>query len=142
MASSNPQHSKVYSISGGASGLGEALARALLAKGANVLILDRDAKRGEALRTEFPAQVEFQATDVTSHESVTAAFAACHARFGRLDGIINCAGLGPVEMTVSAAATRGSCRCGCGRSCDRHRCRRYDLVPSPLNPPRTLYARR
>ena len=58
------------------------------------------------------------------------------------NGIINCAGLGPVQMTASAAATRGSCRCGCGRSCDRHRCRRYDLVPSPLNPPRTLYARR
>ena len=49
----NPQAGKVYSISGGASGLGEALARALIASGANVLIIDRDAKRGEALRAEF-----------------------------------------------------------------------------------------
>ena len=97
----NPQAGKVYSISGGASGLGEALARALIANGANVLIIDRDAKRGEALRAEFASQVEFQATDVTSHESVTAAFAACHARFGKLDGVINCAGLGPTELTVN-----------------------------------------
>ena len=61
-------------ITGGASGLGEATARQFLSAGAQVTLLDRDAKRGQDVAADMGAT--FAETDVTDEASVTAAIAA------------------------------------------------------------------
>ena len=69
-------------VTGGASGLGEATARALAAKGARVAIFDRDADKGEKVAAEIGGV--FCEVDVTSDEKVSAAFdkaRAAHVRY-------------------------------------------------------------
>jgi NAD(P)-dependent dehydrogenase (short-subunit alcohol dehydrogenase family) len=59
---------RTYVVTGGASGLGEATARALLTKGANVVLFDRDSKKGQKLVEEFNSGGEravFCLVDVT-----------------------------------------------------------------------------
>src|SRR4051812_42991615 len=62
-------------VSGGASGLGEATPRALVARGAAVTILDLQEERGKALADELGGHTTFVRTDVTDEESVAAAVA-------------------------------------------------------------------
>jgi len=64
-------------VTGGASGLGEATARALAAKGARVAIFDRDADKGEKVAAEIGGV--FCEVDVTSDEKVAAAFEKARA---------------------------------------------------------------
>ena len=85
-------------VTGGASGLGEASARALAAKGAKVAILDRDAARGQAVAADIGGI--FAETDVTSDESVDAALAAALDAHGAPRIVVNCAGVGPAAKTV------------------------------------------
>lgn len=75
---------RVYVVTGGRSGIGAAVVHALRAQGAHVASLDvskTGAGDGEAL------------CDVTSPEDVEAAFTAVVARHGRLDGVVQCAGI-------------------------------------------------
>ena len=60
-------------VTGGASGLGEATARELAAKGAKVAIFDRDTAKGEKVAADIGGI--FCEVDVTSDDSVAAAFA-------------------------------------------------------------------
>jgi NAD(P)-dependent dehydrogenase (short-subunit alcohol dehydrogenase family) len=81
-------------VTGGASGIGYAVADALLARGAHVAIGDV----AEPSLAEVAARLQCSRLlplrlDVTSRESVTQAVAACVATFGGLDGLINCAGV-------------------------------------------------
>ena len=87
-------------VTGGASGLGEATVRKLRAAGANVVILDRDAKKGEALAGSLGAGCRFVNTDVTSTEQVQAAIDAALA-LGPLRAAVCCAGVGWVQRTLS-----------------------------------------
>lgn len=85
-------------VTGGASGLGEASARALAAHGAKVTILDRDIDRGSSVASEIGGQcVE---TDVTNDASVEAAITAAVEAFGTPRIVINCAGVGTPGKTV------------------------------------------
>ncbi len=81
-------------ITGGASGFGLAATEALLQRGANVAIGDIDKERLRQTEGKLNSQnlltVEL---DVTSPESVQRAMAACHLRFGGLDGLVNSAGV-------------------------------------------------
>ena len=79
-------------ITGAASGIGEATAKALRERGAEVVGLDLNA--GE----------ELIACDVTDQESVDAAIAAATKRLGGLDALVNCAGIG---LPQSATETPG-----------------------------------
>ena len=85
-------------ITGGASGLGAATARAFRAAGAQVALLDRDADRGAALAAEIGAA--FFAVDVTDEASVVTALAGARAAMGGLNVAINCAGIATGERTV------------------------------------------
>ena len=60
-------------VTGGASGLGEATVRRILAAGGNVGILDLDEKRGQALVDELGDKVVFFKTDVTDTQAVQVA---------------------------------------------------------------------
>ncbi|MGH9847181.1 MAG: 3-hydroxyacyl-CoA dehydrogenase [Blastocatellia bacterium] len=89
---------KTFLVSGGASGLGGATSRLLAKSGANVLIADIQIKKGGALATEIGAS--YIECNVADEASVQGAVAMAVAAFGRLDGAINCAGIGTAEKTV------------------------------------------
>jgi 3-hydroxyacyl-CoA dehydrogenase/3-hydroxy-2-methylbutyryl-CoA dehydrogenase len=92
---------KVAVITGGASGLGAATARVLVAKGAKVSIFDLQEDKGTALVAELGADnALFNKVNVTSEESVQAAVAATMARFGAIHICCNYAGIGNAIKTV------------------------------------------
>jgi 3-hydroxyacyl-CoA dehydrogenase/3-hydroxy-2-methylbutyryl-CoA dehydrogenase len=83
-----------FLITGGVSGLGEAVARQLVAKGANVVLLDINDERGAKLVGELGSKSIFVNTDVTSEASVINAVNKSVEKFGDINGLINCAGVG------------------------------------------------
>ncbi|MEO5810000.1 MAG: SDR family NAD(P)-dependent oxidoreductase [Sphingomicrobium sp.] len=85
-------------VTGGASGLGEATARALAAKGAKVAVFDRDADKGEKVAAEIGGI--FCEVDVTSDEKVAAAFDKARAAHGQERILVNCAGVANAAKTV------------------------------------------
>jgi NAD(P)-dependent dehydrogenase (short-subunit alcohol dehydrogenase family) len=91
-------------VSGGASGLGEATVRRLVAGGARVVIADRDEKRGEALAKELDGRAIFVKVDVTSGPDAEAA-AARAAELGPVRIGVNCAGVGWAARTVGKDGT-------------------------------------
>ncbi|MFB9068519.1 SDR family NAD(P)-dependent oxidoreductase [Pseudofulvimonas gallinarii] len=80
-------------ITGGASGLGNAVARHLVAHGAQVSLLDVQADKGEAAATELGANARFFQADVTSESGVIDIIAQAQAAMGGLNAVINCAGI-------------------------------------------------
>jgi 3-hydroxyacyl-CoA dehydrogenase / 3-hydroxy-2-methylbutyryl-CoA dehydrogenase len=86
-------------VAGGASGLGEATARALHERGAAVTIADLNAEKGEALAAELGTRASFAACDVTDEEQVAAAVAQAAETGLRIS--VCCAGVGWAERTVS-----------------------------------------
>jgi NAD(P)-dependent dehydrogenase (short-subunit alcohol dehydrogenase family) len=95
-------------VTGGASGLGEATARALAAKGARVALFDIQADKGEALAAELGGI--FALVDVTSDESVDAGFAKARAAHGQERILVNCAGTGNAIKTAGRSREDGSIR--------------------------------
>ena len=85
-------------ISGGASGLGEAAARALAAAGSAVVIADLNEDRGKAVAAEISG--EFVKTDVSDEDAVAAAVDAA-AKGAPLRAVVKCAGIGWAERTVN-----------------------------------------
>lgn len=83
-----------FIVTGGASGLGEATVRALHGAGANVVIADLAVEQGEALATELGARAAFNRTNVADEADAKAAVDLAVARFGGLQGLVNCAGIG------------------------------------------------
>jgi NAD(P)-dependent dehydrogenase (short-subunit alcohol dehydrogenase family) len=87
---------KVALVTGGTSGIGEATAVRLAAEGAQVAIVGRDAERGTALAGQIGAaggEAVFFEADVTQEEAVKAMVEAVMARFGRIDVLVNNAGI-------------------------------------------------
>jgi NAD(P)-dependent dehydrogenase (short-subunit alcohol dehydrogenase family) len=78
-------------VTGGASGLGEATARYLHARGAKVVIFDRDQTRGDAIASELGTGAVCAAGDVLSEADTAAAIAAAE-EFGPLRIVVACAG--------------------------------------------------
>lgn len=79
-------------ITGGASGLGAATARALASKGVRVAVLDLNATAGEVLAKELGGT--FARCDVTNEASVMEALGAARAAHGQERILVNCAGIG------------------------------------------------
>ena len=97
-------HGKVIIITGGASGLGAASARAAHAKGAKVVIADVNEALGMALATELGGA--FVKCDVTQEDDAIAAVVAAQA-LGELRGLVNCAGVGTPEKVVGREGASG-----------------------------------
>ena len=87
-------------MTGGASGLGEATVRRLVAGGARVVIVDRDEKRGPALEQELGERARFVKTDVTSADDVGKAIDAA-TQLGALRVAVSCAGVGWAARTLN-----------------------------------------
>jgi D-threitol dehydrogenase (NAD+) len=91
---------KVAVVTGGASGIGAAIAGAYAAKGAKVAILDLSAEAGQARADELGGEACAYACDVTDPVSVDEAVNAVQQRYGRIDILVNSAGvvmLAPAE---------------------------------------------
>jgi NAD(P)-dependent dehydrogenase (short-subunit alcohol dehydrogenase family) len=89
-----------FLISGGGSGLGAAVACRLAADGGRVAIADIDENGGAAVAAEIGDGAWFVRTDVTREDDVAAAIEGVCARFGALDGTIDCAGVAPGERIL------------------------------------------
>ena len=111
---------KVAVVTGGGSGLGEAIARRFAASGCAVVVAGRRSQPLEAVAAAIGGLAV--ATDVRDEAQVQALFAACEAAYGRLDVLVNNAGTtGPtapaVDMDVAAwdetmaANARGTVLC-------------------------------
>jgi len=90
-------------VSGGASGLGEATARALSEAGATVVIADLNEELGQTVAAGVGGV--FVPTDVSDEGSVTAAVQAAEAQGAPLRTVVNCAGVGWAARTVSRDGT-------------------------------------
>ncbi|HET7485726.1 MAG TPA: 3-hydroxyacyl-CoA dehydrogenase [Solirubrobacterales bacterium] len=84
-------------VAGGASGLGEATARALVEAGAAVVIADLNAEKGEALASKLGAGASFVQADVTDEAAVSAAVEQAASADGGLRVSVCCAGIGWAE---------------------------------------------
>jgi NAD(P)-dependent dehydrogenase (short-subunit alcohol dehydrogenase family) len=89
-------------VTGGASGMGEASARRLAAAGATVIILDRDATKGDKVASDLGGR--FVQADVTNEDDVSAAVAAA-AALAPLRTCVHCAGIGWAERTINRAGS-------------------------------------
>lgn len=95
-------------VTGAASGLGAATARALAGRGAKVAIFDLNAAAGEALAQEIGGV--FCAVDVTDEASVEAGFARARAAHGQERVLVNCAGIAPAAKTAGRNRETGEPR--------------------------------
>ena len=95
-------------VTGGASGLGAATARALADRGVKVAIFDLNEAAGEAIAAEIGGV--FCAVDVTSDASVEAGFAKARAAHGQERVLVNCAGIAPAAKTVGKNRETGEPR--------------------------------
>ena len=80
-------------VTGGASGLGNAVARHIVAAGGRVCLLDVQEGPGLAAATAIGSQASFAKCDVTSEEEVNAAMAAASKNLGGINLLVNCAGV-------------------------------------------------
>src|SRR3954468_22316520 len=109
---------KVLVVTGAGEGLGAAIARPAAAIGAaGIVVCGRDARRGEAVREELEGtgnEALFVAGDLADPQTALSIVDACDARFSRLDGLVNAAGLSSrgtlddtsVELWASAGPPR------------------------------------
>jgi NAD(P)-dependent dehydrogenase (short-subunit alcohol dehydrogenase family) len=86
-------------ITGGASGLGRATAERLHAAGGSVVLLDLARSAGKEVAAGLGDRALFAPADVTSPDEVGAALEAAVGRFGGVQGLVNCAGIGTGEKT-------------------------------------------
>ncbi len=95
-------------VTGGASGLGEASARALAAAGAKVTIFDLNEERGQSVAAELGGA--FAKVNVADEASVDAGFATARAAHGQERVLVNCAGIGWAEKTAGRSRQDNSIR--------------------------------
>jgi len=100
----------VIIVTGASRGIGAATARLLATEGARLVLVARDEAALTALKQELTAEVEVVACDLNDAGSATQIVSRTRERFGRIDGLVNCAGAtsGGDPLTLSESAWRGS----------------------------------
>jgi NAD(P)-dependent dehydrogenase (short-subunit alcohol dehydrogenase family) len=92
MSLTNTLQNRHAVVTGGGQGIGAAIARLLVAQGANVTVLGRKLETVQALAAEHPERMHAVSADVSDAEQVQAAFAGARERFGPIAILINNAG--------------------------------------------------
>lgn len=86
-------------VTGGASGLGRGTVDRILKLGGRVVICDVDATTGEKVAKEAGENCVFSPTDITSEEDVNKAINIATEKFGGVNAVVNCAGVGVAALT-------------------------------------------
>ena len=89
-----------FLVTGGASGLGESVVRAIVSQGGNVVIADLNESAGQALVAELGDNARFVRCDITNGDEVQSAVEMAESAFGGLQGSINCAGIVVVQKLL------------------------------------------
>lgn len=89
-----------FLITGGASGLGFATAKMIIENGGNAVLLDVNEEAGKTAQSNLGSKSKFIKTDVTNEEQVQSAVSQSIEAYGSVEGIINCAGVGPAKRVV------------------------------------------
>ncbi len=106
---------RTYLVTGGGSGIGKGIAAGLVAAGASVMIVGRNAEKLAAAVAEIealqaPGSIRYEPADVTNEEETARAVNAVTAWHGRLHGVVHCAGgsetIGPITQIDSEAWRR------------------------------------
>lgn len=102
-------NSRVWLVTGSASGLGRNIAEAVLAAGHRLVATDRDPGRLEELVKRYGEQIRTAPLDVADEDAASAAVQVAVEEFGRLDVVVNNAGYGdvaPFEQLTSESSRR------------------------------------
>lgn len=91
---------KTFLITGGASGLGAAVAKMIVDHGGHVLLIDLKEEEGNSLAKKLGPSAIFKKADVTNEESVRSAISEGVKKFGALHGTVSCAGIGPAQRVL------------------------------------------
>ena len=94
---------KVVFIPGAASGIGAATARLAAARGARVVLADRDVRRGTEIAGEIGNNALFLELDVSSDAAWQAVLSTVRERFGKLDVLVNAAAINPSTNIVDTS---------------------------------------
>lgn len=94
-------------VTGGASGLGEANVRNIVEKGGKAFILDLQEERAMNLQKELGENVLFHKTDVRKEEDIKAAIHNCMERFGKINVVLNCAGVADAAKLFGRKGVHG-----------------------------------
>jgi NAD(P)-dependent dehydrogenase (short-subunit alcohol dehydrogenase family) len=86
--------SNIFLISGGASGLGFATAQNIVSQGGKVILLDINEQAGQLAQVSLGDSALFCKTDIVDETQVSQAIEQALSHFGKIDGVINCAGIG------------------------------------------------
>lgn len=95
-------------ITGGASGLGLAVARNVIIAGGEVCLLDINLEQGKAIVNELGERAQFIETDVSAESSVDKAVAAAAKWMGEITLTVNCAGIAPSQRVLGRDELMGS----------------------------------
>src|SRR6516164_8554618 len=98
--------SKVWLVTGSATGLGRNVAEAVLACGDRLVATARDPRRLEDLVKKYEDQVRTASLDVADEDAAKAAVQSAVAAFGRLDVVVNNAGYGDVAPFEQLSSER------------------------------------
>lgn len=90
----------VVLVTGGASGIGAGVARGLAAHGARIAILDLPQSAGATIAADLPTDSLFAPVDVTKPDEVESTIAHVVHALGRIDGLVNAAGISPAARVV------------------------------------------
>lgn len=90
----------VFVVTGGASGLGAATAAMVVKGGGKVVLADLNQQAGDALAAELGPNARFAMTDVTDEASTQAAVDLAISAFGKVTGLVCCAGIAPGEKVL------------------------------------------
>ncbi|KAH0815525.1 hypothetical protein GEV33_007265 [Tenebrio molitor] len=89
-------------VTGGASGLGKATVERLVQQGSRVVLCDLQSSKGhEVAKTIGEDKVIFAPVNVTSESDVKTALGLTKEKFGKLDNVVNCAGIGVAFKTYN-----------------------------------------
>ncbi|MFJ7731113.1 3-hydroxyacyl-CoA dehydrogenase [Lysinibacillus sp. NPDC097231] len=94
-------HEVIAIVTGGASGLGEATVRKIVAEGGRAVIFDVNDERGHALVEELGENVQYARVDVTQEADVAAGLEQAIASFGSINVTVNCAGIADASKVIS-----------------------------------------
>ena len=94
----------VLVVTGAASGMGRAIARAANRQGTRLVLADFDGDRLKATAGELGGEVRHLRADVTSLPEIEAIFALAEREFGRIDGLVTCAGIITTSPSLEVTA--------------------------------------